>query len=350
MPPQASLLGIPLEVRTMIILDVAFSPISSPPKVSDLNTQGRRTLQAKATGAWEESRRVLFPARPAANPCLSLLLTNRRLRDETLDALRRAAATKPLTYTADIVYIKNDCTLYPTWLSVPARAEHVDTIYAQFRIFNRPESTGGYVQLDKDPHRGMFSIGCGAPPAIVWPFYHLLVGILTSGTHGPCGAAFTVKKLILDFLPPAADEVDGLLPLGKRRRRVRAGNPGGPETRVDEYFGLPDELKGRCMGDPRKEAAAMLMCFVHQRLWYLAQLSAHTFEYGKRLHEHIGVVEVRLDGEAYANIDLGQLLANVKRWGTDESSYSSKKWCDNFVPWKPVVVARRQGLGMSVGN
>ena len=113
----------------MIILLVALAPQSAAPDPGDLHGQHRRTLEDTATGAWREAHRVMFPADPTPNPTLPLLLTSRQLHDETLDTLRSAFAVARPSYTADTVYLK-DCTLWPTRLSVPVRASHVDTVRA----------------------------------------------------------------------------------------------------------------------------------------------------------------------------------------------------------------------------
>ncbi|KAK0643832.1 hypothetical protein B0T16DRAFT_189398 [Cercophora newfieldiana] len=60
MPPQASLLGIPFEVRAAIILELASSPRPYPSKPSDLDTNGRSIQQPG-------SCHVLFPAGPVPN-------------------------------------------------------------------------------------------------------------------------------------------------------------------------------------------------------------------------------------------------------------------------------------------
>ncbi|KAK3379051.1 hypothetical protein B0T24DRAFT_610601 [Lasiosphaeria ovina] len=344
MPPLPSLLGIPLEVRAMIILLAAQAPQSTLPDPGELHSQLRRTLDRAplAYSHREQTRRVLFPAHPAANPALPLLLANRQLHDETLDTLRRAfpASSRPsVVYTADIVYL-TDYTLWPTWLSVPARAPHVDTVHAQFRIFGCPAAH----RLDEPP-RGMFSGGAGGPPPVVWPFYHLLVGSMTSGRHAPCGLPFAANRLVLDFLP--APQPGGLLPLGRvvgfGRAAANAGGPLPPEN-VSEGFGLRRALEAQCRGDPGIEAAARLMTFVVNQLEHLSRLNDSVFEYGKKLHENIGVIEVRLDGKLHETIDLGQCLANMQPW---TPSYARDKWNASFLPWRREVLARRRELGMA---
>jgi len=321
----------------MIILQVVLAPQSAPPSPGELHGQSRRALDKTATGAGQETHRVLFQAGPAENPALSLLLTNHQLHAETLDTVRRAFAETTPSYTTDIVYLK-DQTLWPTWLSVPLRASHVDTVHAQFRIFDCPDD----LRL-KEPPRGMFSGGCGGPPPISWPFYHLLVGSIVSGSHGPCGLPFTMKRLVLDF-PPATE--DDLLPLGRVVETRWSHSPDEIWEEVFDYFSLDDAFNAQCLDNPRLEPAARLIRFVHNMLEFLARLTSDGFFYGRYLHENIGIIELRLDGEVYKTLDLGYHLANVRRWGSDSESFSRRQWYGNFLPWESGVKARRRELGM----
>lgn len=187
-------------------------------------------------------------------------------------------------------------------LSVPVRASHVDTVRAQFRIFDRPDG----LRLEEETPLGIFGGLAGGLPSIVWPFYHLLVGSMVSGSHGPCGLAFTTNRLVLDFLP--ASETN-LLPLGP----VVSGRFG----RMDElrdFFphdkNMDSSSKARCLDNPGMETAARLMRFVWMKLQSLDRLNE--FDLGKRLHENIGVIEVRLDGKLYKTLDLGYWLAHAE--------------------------------------
>jgi len=83
-------------------------------------------------------------------------------------------------------------------------------------------------------------------------------------------------------------------------------------------------------------------------LEFLARLTSDGFFYGRYLHENIGIIELRLDGEVCKTLDLGYHLANVRRWGSDSESFSRRQWYGNFLPWESGVKARRRELGMPV--
>ena len=102
------------------------------------------------------------------------------------------------------------------------------------------------------------------------------------------------------------------------------------------------------------EIAARLMRFVWMKLQSLTRLNE--FDLGKRLHENIGVIGVRLDGKLYKTLDLGYWLAHVESrlaavegWDQSTSPRTSRdKLRASFRLWKLEVEARRRELGMSV--
>ena len=370
----------------MIIIEVAVAPQTFPPSPSDLHDQSRRTLDRDATGAYEETDRVFFQADAPSNPVLPLLLTSRQLQAETLDTLRRAfstttttRATNPLTYTAHVIYLKN-ATLWPTWLSVPIQASHIDTLHAQFRIFPCPEE--GKEMPEASARGSMFRAGPGVPATIVWPFWHLLIGSLCSGTHSPCGIPFSVGRLVLDFVPvqyPGDDDDDdhkekkdggyhgygaGAGEGASSSSSSSSSDGGSLAQRVygpiipDTEFFVPHlrlHTQGKLGKSPGMDAAARLMNFALEKIGYMAKLDAVVFHLGKKLHENIGVVELRLDGEVIETLDLARYLDEkeaIKKWrATNRRTLRRRdwRWETDFLPWKREVEARRRELGMPVG-
>jgi len=344
MSPSASLVGIPFELRAMVIQLVLLAPQSDPPKPDELSKQQRRPLDA--TGYMGElARRVWFPSEPATNPALSLLLTNRQLYDETLDMLQRAskAITSP-SYTADIIYL-NDGTLWPTWLSTPFRASHADTVHVQFRIFQPPDD----LRPGGQPPRRLFNGN-----SFMWSLYHLLLSALVSGSHGPCGIPISVDRLVLDFLPASQPDI---LPLGPVVSWEWISDPKELGERIfakdireniSDYFPLSTSLQALCGDNAGMEAAARLMRFVKKMLGWLVGLSDEMFEKGKVLFEHVGAIEICLDGRLHKVLDLGRYLANVSGWGGGVGSWRHQTWHNEFLPWRREVEARRRRLGMPV--
>ncbi|KAK0627909.1 hypothetical protein B0T14DRAFT_513533 [Immersiella caudata] len=333
-PSSTSLLGLPLEVRDMIILSVIQSPQSIPPTSSDLLDQ-RREPDTRY-------HRILYPAKPPNNPALSLLLANRQLHTETREALRRvfpATDPKPLNYNADIVYLKDNGTFWLTWLSVPTRTSHIDTLHAQFRIFSFPPLVD-------------YDLAVGVPKTfdLHWVSNSLIVlleNTLGSAERGPCGKPISMNRLVLDFVRAegSAGELLPVAPWARPRRRAR-----DREEVPTECFPLRDDLRAECADDPGMEAAARLMCYFLRYLdWIVGDATfIGTWFYGKILFENVGVVEVWLNGKMYETLDLGYMLANMRYWGDAPGSYRYGTWHDKFIPWRRETQGRRRELGMPV--
>jgi len=85
-------------------------------------------------GYHEGEEAVRYPEHTSLPPIHSLLYTSRQLRAELLDSIKRLG---PVKYKIDLTG-RNDKnavypTLYPTWISVPVFARHVDILEVQLR-------------------------------------------------------------------------------------------------------------------------------------------------------------------------------------------------------------------------
>jgi len=111
---KALLLGIPVELRWEIILEVLLETERPAPhgpsetRFEDCCSIDRRTID-RGRRRWQaEARRVWFESKPFPNPAISLLLTNRQLRDETLEVLHsKRFLSTPVRCRLDIIYINN---------------------------------------------------------------------------------------------------------------------------------------------------------------------------------------------------------------------------------------------------
>lgn len=138
-----------------------------------------------------------MPAAAPPNPALPLLLTNRQLRTETAELLTRPSFRRHAYFSLDVVYL-TDATLWPTWTGVPFLSDRIDTLYVHFRIFKASANMAMEVPI----RRGMFQAHEGAPEAVVWVFYHLLVAGLKFGPRGDgragrVGGGITVRRLVM---------------------------------------------------------------------------------------------------------------------------------------------------------
>lgn len=349
MPASPSLFGIPFEVRAMIIQQVILAPRSNPPGTLDELAQQQRQRQPNDRLC---RNCVSFLSEPATNPAMSLLLTNRQLYDETLDTLQRtfkATAASP-SYTADIVYLNNG-TLWPTWLSTPVRAPHADTVHVQFRVFHHPEELrpGGV------PRYRLFNCG-----RIMWSFHDLLLGFLLSGRHGPCGQPITVNRLVLDFLP-ATDATDDIFPLCPETSWEWLSTPeelgewiSAKDIRenVWECFRPPDSMEDALYRDDiGMKVAAGFMGYVWRLLEWVARTdSYYVFVKSKVLYEHLGVVEIRLDGQLHKTLDLASYLEGSPPDFGGDTRRMDRYWelYNGSVEWRREVKVKRRELGMPV--
>jgi len=349
MPASPSLFGIPFEVRAMIIQQVILAPRLSPAKNLDELAQQQRQHQLN-----DKSCRnyVSFLSKPATNPAMSLLLTNSQLYDETLDTLQhtfKGTAASP-SYTADIIYLNNG-TLWPTWLSTPVRASHVDTVHIQFRVFHHPEELrpGGV------PRYRLFN-----PGRVMWSCHDLLLDFLLSGRHGPCGQPITVNRLVLDFLP-ATDATHDIFPLCPSTNWEWLSDPkelgewiSTKEIRenVRECFRPPHWMEEALYRDDiGMKVAAGFMGYVWRLLEWIAGPD-HYYLYAKTeaLYEHVGVVEIRLDGKPHKTVDLASYLeGSPPDFGGDTTRADRYwGWYHGSAEWRREVKMKRRKLGMPV--
>jgi hypothetical protein len=253
---------------------------------------------------------------------LPLLLVNHQLSAETKSALGRLS-TK-LSYNLDVMFV-NEAELWPTWLSVPALSNRVDTVVATFRIFGCWNGKG-YSAL-----RG------GAP--IGWCFYSLMERFLKRGPVGerkaePHDRNVTIGVLIFNFLSPPA--IDILSPQQVRfndwlaSRQLRH-----PDTDMLHFVMRPEwlaELLGKFM--------IMLLNFNY-----------HTAKHGMILYERIGTIRFCVDGEPREEFDLGKRLAGLRfhrQMGPLRCIRPREEHAAFFWRWKKDVLLKRKEAGLPV--
>lgn len=315
----------------MILRETLLAPQSAPRDPTCLLDQKRHEISEKETGTFLGGSHVLFQESPIPNSVLPLLLTNRQLYDDTRDMLRREFSAQLPKYTLDVMYLK-DCTLWPTWTSVPVRASHVDSVTAQFRLFNCP---GGLPMPRIPPRRGIFGSD------IIWTFYHLFIAAVK---FGPYGRPITMRRLVLDFLPV---EEDDILPMDPSTWGPASSLP--DKLRAWNFYGQRLASGWTPPLDAKVVGPAMVLDFLEAKLRRLLLFNIYCFDYCKILYESIGEIEIRLAGEVYANFDLAEELAGREIWGPPGSERYTK-WHSVFCPWRERVEARRRELGMPVND
>lgn len=356
----------PIEIREPI-LEMALLPDSTKPPNDAINLtrelrkvkleedaetgKGRSTITAgeyillKETRGWFGSLPVFYRPGTCRDTALQLLLVNRQIHAETKRILDKE--TDRSTWKADVMFVK-DVGLWTTWLSASRFLSNADTVHAQFRSFNAPETLDPAFFRDQ-----LWRGGCGGPPIGVWGFYNLLMGVL-EGIIGPFprrrevgvpirhgdgrrnnAGVMTVNRLVLDCL---SSKEENILPLNSN---------GWPYSRVlwarDQDSALPEQ----------KRAALALANFFDTYLEILMRaLSDVTFKMSRVLFELVGEILIQVDGEPYEHFDLSEILEELS-WEKDERwepGYYRLPLVDAAFQWKEETIERRRRAGFRVAG
>ncbi|KAM0270620.1 hypothetical protein ACHAQH_009381 [Verticillium albo-atrum] len=324
---MATLFTLPRELRDSILRHAIFSAdgaLATPSIVAADRTQ-------KANG-----QVVFYPQAPPRVNAASLLLTSKLLRAETQD--------RNLTYVIDVMFVKTSG-LWPTWLSIPRLATHVDTLHASFRIKDLPEDMAPTFRR-KNWWRG----GDGGPPAAVWSFYWLLVGFLECGPvslklpTGSSTARFSIARLVIDVQLAEEGEDHGVLESehGRHEHYMFGRGMWFVARRED---GVLEKVRTLEETDPRRLPAEKLARFMGGELLMLLGLGRHSYGYGRVLYECIGVLEVRVDGDVRILMDLGELF-DLFPAGSEDDREMQHTWTPAFAAWKKETMALRKERGL----
>jgi hypothetical protein len=310
-----SLLGVPREIRDNVLSWVPLLP-SPPPDPTHCQKADRTTLPRGYSGGWQATDRVWFERKPIPNPVLSVLLVNHQLHDEMKDILAKMPARPD--YSLDIMFFKDDCTLWPTWTSVPTYSRDIDTLHVKFRVLHTPEHIATPVQgrgRNSPATEYYYRPGPGSPPPVYWIFYHPLAGFLK---HGPWAKdhdiqreqGFTIQKLILEFLPATEPSILPVEPSRSSYDDFFAGFGRSIPQSPDESVRVAERLAG----------------FVLHTLGLLLYMDRDR-KYSTPLYERIGDIEVRVQEHLNISLDIpGRLEKAV--WSTNYGPVTHK---DNIV-------------------
>jgi hypothetical protein len=327
---QASLLTIPQELRERIVELVLTSDVADAPDLSKLEliTQHRSELPkdkgTKVVRAWTGVRDLLFePFKPLLHP---IFLVNRQLSSDAALVLARIK----VDYHLDVILL-NEVSLLPTWIMIPKLASRVETLTCTFRIAGSAELGTGY-----RGYRG-FRGGDGAGPAMAWVIYCLLELFILHGPSFGYGRdissssdqGYSIRTLVINVeTPPGIDPSRFGPPLTSHSfgRRRREG-----ETQPNVV-------------DPK-----YLVKFIQTEIQGLLCMGYHTAEYGDILHENIGSIVIKLDGETHFNQDLWEVLKDLSPT-YDGATFSKHQRVKGFQDWKPRAIAKRSRRGLNIGG
>lgn len=346
------LLNLPLEIRELI-LEYALPAPRSPPLNPWTGAETRKPILDIEYEAWGFGpKHTLYESDPdqqqdnncslliACRTTQSLVSVNRQIREETKAILNRMMDGK-LRYKLDVMVV-NEMEIWPTWLSVPVFATHLDEVHVTLRIFGHCISAEG---LRKSARNG--------DAGFLWCFYALLERFLV---HGPVGMKrnhqdettnqnqqkkkkherkFYIKTLVLDIKSCAEEEYPFPPPEitwdDYRKYRRPRGRKFTYEPDLSEFALRPEWL------------AQML----YPHIFWLLRLRYHTLYYGGILYEHIGKIRLLVEGKLKGEYDLAELLAPMKfDCGTSTSSRETRR--EYFWRLKKRALEKRMKEGLTV--
>jgi hypothetical protein len=333
------LLKIPFELRALIIEHVLCTPVSPPvtPLQSDAIEYNDLRYMAWAGGG---SKAYYTQQGMASSPsCLPLLLTNRQISTESRVILGRMK----VDYILDIS-VKDDLTLFLTWLSVPCLTTHISTLYANVRLF-------GHIIEKRAVRR---QLGDGGRLGFHWSFYAALERFLR---YGPVGEkrrkegdesktqefedrGMLIDTLVLDF---QSAELELAFP---------------PEVVTYKHWSW--RHWGRDLWRDQSEISETLSSYTTRPQWLceylqgwiggLLHMSYHTSAYGQPLYEHIGTIRMLVDGQPHYEFDLAAWLARLRFTDpTDTMGHLPTNDRESgFWKWKKETLLRREAQGFPV--
>lgn len=323
MNSRSALLSLPRELRDEIIALVIASRRPSLQNAAELEMQSRVPLDISNT--WGGSGLYLEEQSAYTPNAGGLLLANKQLRSETQSALERLDLD--LAHELDVKLV-DERFIAPTWTFIPIPTRHFKHVRAVFQsvgVWQQPPT------LSKFKMAYPWAYGCGGPPAYVWQFYSILRHFLTYGVDVPRPTttpdSISVENLELDFIDP--EDTDLLPPEGQtsiweaRCRRSRSRDPQGPELLRPEWLA-------------RDLANQMLAMF---------RMSYHMAEYACMFHGRIGYMVFKVNGTIIEEIDVGQVLADVK-FNDSFGNVSREDRVEKWTSWKEEAQELRKKRGL----
>uniref|UniRef100_A0A093V8C5 Uncharacterized protein n=1 Tax=Talaromyces marneffei PM1 TaxID=1077442 RepID=A0A093V8C5_TALMA len=333
-------LEIPFELRELIIEHVLYTPLSPPvtPVQSDGIEYNDLRYKAWAGGG----TKVYYKQQNMAGSsnCLSSLLTNHQISTET----RAILGGMKVDYILDIS-VKDDLTLFLTWLSVPCLTTHISTLYANIRLF-------GHI-IEQFVVRGQ--VGDGGRFGFHWLFYAALERFLH---YGPVGEK---RRKNEDSLSENHRNAQGFedrgmlidtLVLDFQSAELELAFP--PEKVTYKHWS--DRHLGRDRFNP-SQITGILSSYTTRPEWLcqylkdwiedLLLMSCYYSKYGQPLYEHIGTIRMLVDGKPYCEFDLTTGLAHLQFTGLDSMMCHLPRHDreSEFWKWKKGTLLRREAQG-----
>mgnify|MGYP003624097715 CR=1 FL=1 len=294
---MSTLTSIPRELRDHILGYVIQTNTNDAPDINqtfeDL-VQDRKVFTNPSLNSWCTT--VLYQPETTIANTTSILFTNRQLRNETLENIKRLNAN---VCELDVIILDEILPLV-TWTHVPIFATSYDKVNVTYRISGvyDDQKEVGWIEegtrvdgpYTKYGLYKRFRGGNGAGPAIGWQLYSILERFIKAGPTGEgsdkhAHSHITVKTIDINVQTPPG--VDPSL--------FRHARSGGYSDRDDSVL------------DPKH-----LATFITQNISCLLRSEDHEwFRYGSVLFEHVDHVVIKCDGNLISELDVAECLSDA---------------------------------------
>ncbi|KAM0329268.1 hypothetical protein ACHAQA_004573 [Verticillium albo-atrum] len=217
--------------------------------------------------------------------------------------------------------------VWPTWLSVPRRQFHVDTLHVNLRIFDLPAESDP-VWDDGDTKRSSLTQTEGYGRYLKNAYLYLLAVFLQNGplsrsaSRRDYTAAYSAKTLILDVESPGSGTFVDLVP---------------------STWQLPWQLPSVDPDDPAERLACTLARWLGHAL-----TGSDIYLNGRILYQGFGSIHVRVDGEEREVFDLTDHFCRLPSDFGMGGFWPLTRFPDrvSFEAWAHDTAEKRRALGL----
>ncbi|KAL2836766.1 hypothetical protein BJY01DRAFT_258601 [Aspergillus pseudoustus] len=325
--------GLPADIRRICLEYALFSSRRAPEYPTKDNRAKFEDMGYTSWRAWayHELNGSSSSSTYTSSPnCLALLLTSREMNAETraILALNSSARSRSM-YHLDISVL-NDNDVFPTWLCVPQLTTHVQTLYADVRLF------GTIIE----PSVSRKLVGCGGHARYEWDFLALLERFLQ---YGPVGQKQKKESkpgspLSHDAIIDRQIQLDTLILDFSSAEEKKAQRAGFPPPNVG--YGYWNSYRSG-LGHRRRRGKLQLEKYNTRPEW-LAEMLADEIDlllnfgfdrerFAKILYARIRVIRMLVDGQLFREINVAERLDEYKY--TDKRKDAPDWVMDLETPW-----------------
>lgn len=316
---------LPREVWDEILECVIFTRTPVPKTLADLEAQVR--VPVKSDRGYFDAEDPIKDL-PDAH---SLLLVNQQIHHEVKELI----SLRGNTYELDVKFVYESF-LVPTWTSVPLAQEVIPIVKVTFQCLEKFRQGGSFRGEPLDVPRNLLF---NETPPYVMRLHWLYRNLLWWYPHrheeigGAEKKALAFKVLEIDFIDPEDKE-------------LLAPENHSPEDHIcfrPELFGSPVHEEG--LVRPEWLAAGFTEHIPKFLLRGIYIATIGQMHYDVPFLSRVGEIVVKANGRVVGNLDIGQILADIKFVLACAIKEPAEYWIDHFILWKDTAIQRRRDRG-----